>query len=93
MKFLPYFRQYVKSLKNFAIVGEFDIYDNRKFDACVYQIIIYTFFIYSALIAQIFEISFYDLPMIIIYKGHVPVIEEKNVDVADLRKVIFRCLN
>ena len=36
MKFLPYFRQYVKSLKNFAIVGEFDIYDNRKFDACVY---------------------------------------------------------
>ena len=92
MKFLPYFRQYVKSLKNFAIVGEFDIYDNRKFDVCVYQIIIYTFFIYSALIAQIFEISFDDLPMIIIFKGHA-VIEEKNVDVADLRKVIFRCLN
>ena len=93
MKFLPYFRQYVKSLKNFAIVGEFDIYDNRKFDICVYYIITYTFDYYSALIAQIFEISFDDLPMIIIYKGHVPVIEEKNVNVADLRKVIFRCLN
>ena len=40
-----------------------------------------------------FEISFDDLPMIIIYKGHVPVIEEKNVKVADLRKIILRCLN